>query len=129
MRIALVVIALSVSACGPKSIGAGTVEGGSTLVPPMPAHVTSFQKWEHMCFGGFRDLEEASSRIAEAGQQGWEMVAIGQDTLCFKRPLPQSSAAAPQPSAPALQPSAPTQPSAPAPQPTTPAPTAPSAGR
>ena len=86
---------LSLSACGPTSIGTGTVGGNENLIPPMPPHVSSFQKWEHLCFGSIRGREGWSARIAEAGQQGWEMVAIGEFIMCFKRQAPPSAPGAP----------------------------------
>jgi len=83
---------VALSGCTPQSIGTGRIETGQALVPPMPRHVTNFQKWEHICFAGFNSLEELSARMAEAGQQGWEMVTGWQGAMCFKRPAPQGAA-------------------------------------
>jgi len=110
MRSALLIVAsLLVAACvtSPRSIGGqGAVGTGETLIPPMPSHVTTFQKWDHLCFSGGTSLEEVSTRLAEAGDKGWEMVAYGINqygyVACFKRPRPpppgaQTPATAPSP--------------------------------
>ncbi|HKE13368.1 MAG TPA: hypothetical protein VKB80_00765 [Kofleriaceae bacterium] len=98
IRLALLAFTVvSAMACGARSIGTGAVGQGSALIPPMPPHVSSFQKWEHLCFGGFDQLEDASARIAEAGQQGWEMVGVAQSIMCFKRPAPPPAPRAPTP--------------------------------
>jgi hypothetical protein len=109
MRSVLLVLAsVFVSACwsSPTSIGAQrTVGSGATLIPSMPSHVTTFQRWEHLCLSGGAQ-EEVSARIAEAGDKGWEMVSFGLGkydyVACFKRPKPppagaQAPATAPSP--------------------------------
>ena len=98
IRLALLVFTVvSAMACGARSIGTGTVGQGSALVPPMPPHVTSFQKWEHLCFTGPNQLADTSALIAEAGQQGWEMVAVDPSIMCFKRPVLPPAPRAPTP--------------------------------
>ena len=104
---------LGASACGPKSIGSGGVASGSSLVPPMPPHVTTFQRWEHLCFGNFLSSDGASEGIAEAGSQGWEMVGIGESVICFKRPAPPPAGAVPGAQTPQPAPETPPAPAAP----------------
>jgi hypothetical protein len=60
------------------------------LVVP-PAHAgTSPQRWEYFCKGE-SGAEDVTKMANEAGQQGWELAAVGGPsswTWCFKRPLP-----------------------------------------
>jgi hypothetical protein len=61
------------------------------IVPPARAG-TSPQRWEYFCKHDWGD-KDITSMANEAGQQGWELAAVGAEgslppTWCFKRPLP-----------------------------------------
>ena len=94
---------LFMSACGgsyTRSMGSGDIQSGATLIPPMPPHVTSYQRWQHVCVSGGSTEEELSAALSEAGEKGWEMVSFamgeyGRYVPCFKRPQPAPATAPP----------------------------------
>ena len=42
--------------------------------------------WEHMCMGPSMSVSGVNDDVQKAGREGWELVAISQGTVCFKRP-------------------------------------------
>ncbi|MBI5490350.1 MAG: hypothetical protein HY905_23640 [Deltaproteobacteria bacterium] len=101
---------------GLLGVGCATVRGAgsdSNSIPPRPEGAP-YPNWEHMCispsFGGSSDL------LNEAGEQGWELVAITTEgTYCFKRPSPPPGGSFPPPPGPPPPPPPP-PPSPPAPE-------------
>ncbi len=77
--------ATALAACGGTSYGVNT-EG---IFPPRTAGA-DYPNWEHMCVAVSKT--NATETLNNAGGEGWELVAVGQqsakDLMCFKRPLP-----------------------------------------
>ena len=113
MRVARLALIL-----GLAGVGCATVRGAgsdSNSIPERPEGAP-YPNWEHMCvspsFGGSSDL------LNEAGEQGWELVAITTEgTYCFKRPSPPPGGSFPPPPGPPPPPSVPPVPPVPPPPP------------
>lgn len=75
----------------PSFYGVGADEHG---IPPRPAGAT-YPNWQHMCLT--LSPADASDLLTEAGNQGWELVAIGDNGACFKRPATDSTSEASTP--------------------------------
>ena len=80
-------IAAVVVATAPLALGCGTQSVGASTTGDVPkmAPGANLPRWQHVCVG-VTSASEATTWINEAGEQGWEMVAIAQGVLCFKRP-------------------------------------------
>lgn len=43
-------------------------------------------RFEHMCMGPSGSVSGINDDVARAGAEGWELVAMSQGVVCFKRP-------------------------------------------
>jgi hypothetical protein len=59
--------------------------------------------WQQSCAQVW-SVQEADALAASRGMEGWELVALYNGVMCFKRPLPGGSAPAPGPRPPSSVP-------------------------
>jgi hypothetical protein len=67
-------------------------------LPPAaaPRHVTT---WQQFCEQAW-NVPQASALVASRGAEGWELVAMYNGALCYKRPTPEPSPVRPASTAP-----------------------------
>jgi hypothetical protein len=83
MRFALaLVIATLATACADAT--------GGQPPPAAPRKVA----WQQFCEQAW-NVQQASSLVAARGADGWELVSMYNGALCYKRPVPEQSAARP----------------------------------
>jgi hypothetical protein len=102
MRIVRAALILGLAASGCVSVRGAGAESNS--IPSRPEGAP-YPNWQHMCvlpgIGGSSDL------LNEAGEQGWELVAVTEEgRFCFKRPMMPPGGAYPPPPGPPPPPGA-----------------------
>jgi hypothetical protein len=55
----------------------------SRAIADYPARAPRF---EHMCMGPSSSVGGINDDVIKAGNEGWELVAMSQGVVCFKRP-------------------------------------------
>src|SRR5262249_24075082 len=74
----------------------GARRTGEQVIPQLPPNAQSLPRWDHICLTGGTGLGDVSTRIAEAGAAGWEMVSFSLSgsgyMACFKRPVVPAAA-------------------------------------
>jgi hypothetical protein len=75
-------------------------EGGSTFVPVASPRRMA---WQQFCEQAW-NVPQASALVAARGAEGWELVAMYNGALCYKRPVESSPPRPWAPSAPSASP-------------------------
>ncbi|MGC4064867.1 MAG: hypothetical protein QM784_09535 [Polyangiaceae bacterium] len=78
-------LAISAMCCISFLFGCVVAGPAANLVMP-PAHAQTRLRWEHKCWET-EGAEELTELGMKAGRDGWELVAMRADAVCFKRPL------------------------------------------
>ncbi len=62
--------------------------GSAAMDSPSPAHAMARPAVvEHKCMGPSSTLRGVNDDVKEAAAEGWELVAMWQGIVCFKRPV------------------------------------------
>ncbi|MEZ4384497.1 MAG: hypothetical protein R3A79_24425 [Nannocystaceae bacterium] len=67
---------------------AGVVLGcaGTAATHVLASYPATAPRFEHMCMGPSASISGVNDDVAQAADQGWELVTMSQGVVCFKRP-------------------------------------------
>ena len=104
-NIALALVGLVIG-CGAGAVATKGATAQGFSGGPLPATAPPPQRWQQFC-EQVGSVQEASAVASARGVDGYEMVAMHNGVLCFKRPLSASAAGpgAPPAMPPAMPPS------------------------
>jgi hypothetical protein len=80
----------SVLALVVATLATSCAEAPAALPPPVAQRQV---KWQQFCEQAW-NVPQASALVAARGADGWELVALYNGALCYKRPVPEAARAA-----------------------------------